>query len=121
MRQVRIRATPDGSSYFEEFELDSSVTEYVPGMPSETTAPDAARSVHLVRMPAGTVMAWHASPRPHCAITLSGEVEIAVGDGERRRFGPGELYFGRDTTGQGHETRAVGEQDWVGAVVTLAE
>ncbi len=121
MKQLRLWAGPDGASHFEEFEVAFRVTEYVPGFPSEITGPRVARSIHFTRLPVGAFQAWHTSPHPHCAITLAGEVEIAASDGERRRFGPGELYFGHDATGQGHETRVVGEQDWVAAVVTLAD
>lgn len=121
MKYPSIWADSNGMSHFKEVEPESTQMEYVPGLPMDITAPDAARSVHCVRLPPGTEQPWHTSPHPHYAITLSGEVEIVASDGERRRFRPGQFYVGRDTTGQGHETRVVGDQDWVAAVVTLAD
>jgi hypothetical protein len=32
----------------------------------------------------------------------------ASADGETRRFGPGSVFLAEDTTGKGHQTRAVG-------------
>jgi uncharacterized cupin superfamily protein len=54
-------------------------------------------------------------------IILSGELEIGLGDGTTRRFGPGDARLVEDTTGQGHTTRAVGDTPVVTAVVPLGE
>ena len=53
-------------------------------------------------------------------ITLSGEVEIGLGDGTIHRFGPGHVNLAEDLTGQGHTTRVVGDQPRVTAVIPLA-
>ena len=40
-------------------------------------------------------------------MNLDGPVEITVGSGEKRIFGPGEVFLAEDTDGQGHISRAV--------------
>jgi uncharacterized cupin superfamily protein len=40
---------------------------------------------------------------------LRGAIEVAVSDGTRRRFGPGDLVLAADTSGSGHVTLAVGK------------
>ena len=53
-------------------------------------------------------MDWHPAPRRQYVIILTGQLEIGLGDGTTRRFGPGDARLVEDTTGQGHTTR-VGE------------
>jgi uncharacterized cupin superfamily protein len=43
-------------------------------------------------------------------INLSGETEIEIGNGTKRRFGPGDILLAEDTSGQGHISRDVGNQ-----------
>jgi uncharacterized cupin superfamily protein len=60
---------------------------------------------------------WHNTPRKQCIIILSGEVDIGVSDGGKRRFGPGHILMMEDTTGKGHTTHSVDgklrEEVWV--------
>ena len=53
---------------------------------------------------------WHRAPRRQYVINLSGESEVEVGDGTKRKLGPGDIYLADDTTGQGHISRAIGNQ-----------
>jgi len=117
----RILTGPDRSAYFEEYEHPTTTREYVPGNPVTMTEPFDASGFLIQRLQPGDFQAWHTSPRPHVAITLAGEVEISVGSGEHRRFRAGELYVGLDLTGQGHETRVIGDADWIVGVVSLDE
>ncbi|MGI5205547.1 hypothetical protein ACQEU6_28700 [Spirillospora sp. CA-108201] len=40
---------------------------------------------------------------------LRGTIEVTFTDGDRRRFGPGDLVLATDTTGSGHVTTGVGD------------
>ena len=62
---------------------------------------------------------WHTAPRRQYVITLSGEVEIGLGDGSVHRYGPGHVNLAEDLTGQGHTTRAVGDVPRVTATIHL--
>ena len=44
-------------------------------------------------------------------ITLSGEGEIELAGGQKIRSGPGHIELAEDTTGKGHVTRAIGNED----------
>jgi hypothetical protein len=56
-----------------------------------------------------------------CVLTLSGAVDIEVGDGTVRRLTPGDILIAEDTTGQGHITREVGEGPRVSIFVPLRD
>jgi hypothetical protein len=48
---------------------------------------------------------FHCPPRKQFVITLFGAVEISVGDGASRIFGPGDILFAEDLQGEGHQAR----------------
>src|SRR5512146_2392830 len=45
---------------------------------------------------------WHNAPRRQWCITLSGSVDIGIGDGAVKTFGPGDVFLAEDVAGQGH-------------------
>jgi len=59
---------------------------------------------------------WHPAPRRQWVITLSGSVEIGLGDGSSMTFGAGDVFLAEDVTGQGHTAKP---KDWVRAFVHL--
>ena len=94
---VRVYATPDGGSRVEEL----------------TISPDA-KPVTITRMTAGAYRGsgarapdWHNAPRKQFAINMTGELEVELTDGTRRKIGS-DLVFLEDTAGKGHVTRALG-------------
>jgi hypothetical protein len=94
---VRIYATPDGGSRVEEL----------------TISPNA-KPVDITRMTASEYRGsgarapdWHTAPRKQFAINMTGELEVELTDGTRRRIGS-DLVFLEDLTGKGHVTRALG-------------
>ena len=110
MKVTRLFTGSDGRSHFEDC--------------SPETRPDrretrAATGVFLHEFPAGTVLDWHPSPRRQFVVVVSGRLELDVGEGEPRRFGPGDVRIMEDTTGRGHTTRVIGDEPAVLAVVAL--
>lgn len=96
-RVIRIFATPDGESHFEDLVIS-----------------DDAGPAPIMRMTAGVyrgsgAMApdWHTAPRRQFAINMVGELEVEITNGTRRRIGAGDLVFLEDVTGKGHVTRAL--------------
>ena len=94
---VRIYATADGGSRVEEL----------------TISPDA-KPIDITRMTAGAYRGsgarapdWHTAPRKQFAINMTGELEVELTDGTRRKIGS-DLVFLEDLTGKGHVTRALG-------------
>jgi quercetin dioxygenase-like cupin family protein len=79
-----------------------------------------SREITFEEMAAGSAFDWHCAPQRQWVIIVSGQLEIGLGNGERRRFGPGDARLVEDTTGQGHTTRVIGDAPCVMAVVPLA-
>jgi hypothetical protein len=53
--------------------------------------------------------------------SLTGAVDIEIGDGTVRRLGPGDILIAEDLTGQGHGTREVGPEPRVSIFVPLGK
>ena len=108
----RLYTGDDGQSHLEDLDLEGAA---VPnwkdlhngtGIMFRSTSPDAP-------------VTWHVAPRKQYCITLSGQVEIGLGDGSKHYFGPGDVMLAEDLTGQGHTTRAVGPEPRVVAYVPV--
>ncbi len=106
----RIYTGDDGQSHIEELDLDSH--------PDLTTL-QATKGIVFRTVEPGRFSDWHTAPRRQYVITLSGEVEIGLGDGSVHRYGPGHVNLAEDLTGQGHTTRAVGDLPRVTATIHL--
>jgi hypothetical protein len=94
---VRVYATPDGGSRVEGLAISPN-----------------AKPVQITRMTAGAYRGsgvsapdWHNAPRKQFAINMTGELEVELTDGTRRKIGS-DLVFLEDTSGKGHITRALG-------------
>jgi hypothetical protein len=94
---IRIYATPDGGSKVEELVISPN-----------------AKPIDITRMTASVYGGsgarapdWHTAPRKQFAINMSGELEVELSDGTRRKIGS-DLVFLEDTSGKGHVTRALG-------------
>jgi hypothetical protein len=117
MRYFRIYADEQGESHFEDLELalearpnGSAYSELVP-----------ASGVIFRRTPADQFSDWHPAPRRQFVITLSGAAEIEASDGEVRQVGPGSIMLAEDTTGKGHITRGIGDQERLSIFIPLPE
>jgi hypothetical protein len=104
----RLYTGSDGESHIEELRLGEGLASLTP-----------TAGIQFRESPAGNFLDWHPAPRRQWVIILSGELEIGLGDGSLRRFGPGDARLGEDTTGHGHTTRVVGSEPCVMAYVPL--
>lgn len=104
MRVTRLFTGADGESHFEDLDVPLADAGAI-GLLSETLP---ATGVLLRETPGDYDYGWHNAPQRQLVVTLSGDaVDITVGGGETRRFGPGDILLAEDTTGHGHESRAV--------------
>jgi quercetin dioxygenase-like cupin family protein len=115
---VHVYSDSAGASHFREEHFDF------------TRGRDAASSIHaldakggatLLRLKAGAFEDWHNAPRAWYLIVLQGTSEVTTSDGQVRQFGPGSVVLLDDTTGKGHQTRAVGKIDHIAAVIPIAD
>jgi hypothetical protein len=93
---VRIFATPDGGSRVEELTISPNAK------PIDITRMTAA----AYRGSGATAPDWHTAPRKQFAINMTGELEVELTDGTRRKIGSDLVYL-EDLTGKGHVTRAL--------------
>ena len=110
---VRLYTGKDGQSHLEDMEPPTGTVENSPVL--------GASSVTFRRSEPGDFIDWHPAPRKQYIITLSGEVEIGLGDGTLRRFGAGDVMLADDLTGQGHTTRSVGDEPRISAAIPLTD
>jgi hypothetical protein len=95
MQFCRIYTGEDGKSHFEELEQNAGSRYFLASQPVKAL-------VFKNDMNRDDLHGWHNAPRRQWCITLSGSVEIGIGDGTVRTFGPGDLFLAEDLTGQGH-------------------
>src|SRR5436190_15459112 len=94
MKVTRIYTGTDGHSHFDEVEVEIGKLQPGEGIVFRHELP-------------GRVQQWHPAPRRQYVVTLSGEGEIEISDGSKRRFGAGDIMLADDTSGRGHITRVV--------------
>ena len=94
MKVTRVYTGADGQSHFDEIEVE--IEKLQPG-----------DGIIFRHAPPGDFHDWHRAAKRQYVINLSGQSEIEIRDGTKRRFGRGEISLVDDTTGRGHISRAV--------------
>src|SRR5210317_2016641 len=111
MQYVRIYTGSDGETHFEDLEIELKEVDFAPPAPPvHLSELKAAKQWMFFVIPPGWVGDWHPTPIRQAFFYLSGQVDIEVGDGEIRRFLPGDVSLVEDTTGNGHRNRTVGDE-----------
>jgi quercetin dioxygenase-like cupin family protein len=122
MHYTRLYTGADGLSHFADGDFSLKEIAYTPPAPPFfLSEPEAAQAVVVTEMPLGWVGDWHPSPKLQWWFQLAGEVEVEVGDGEKRRFVAGSIVRVEDTTGRGHITRVVSAEPVRAVYVQLPE
>lgn len=111
IKATRLYSGEDGQSHFEDlwFPLVENVNHPCPTMEGRSigfmTAFPASEMSFRVTPPGGD-HDFHWSPGRAFQLTLIGLLELEVGDGTKRRFGPGDvLIIDEQGKGQGHRSR----------------
>jgi quercetin dioxygenase-like cupin family protein len=111
----------EGKSHFRNSEVGFASTSFAPPAPPVDLSDFMPVSqMVFFRIPVGWFGDWHPAPKRQFFCCLAGEVELTAGDGEKRRFRPGDVFLLEDTAGNGHTTRVIGKEDFVAAIVQLA-
>ncbi len=106
MKIMRLYSGSDGRSHFDAIDVEIDKLHLGEGIVFRHVA-------------ANYINSWHTAPRRQYVINLSGQSEVEIGDGTKRKLGPGDIYLADDTTGQGHISRAVGNQPRVFVTIPL--
>ena len=116
MRITRIYTGDDGESHFED--RDIPLTDR--GPIGAISSLELATGIVFRTTDGDYDLGFHTAPRRQYVIMLSGGgVELEVGDGTKRRLGPGDVLLAEDTTGRGHISRAIDGEPRVSIFVTL--
>lgn len=100
MQITRVYTGDDGESHFETIDVAQSESRY--GSLSKLFD---AEGVMFRTTPVGGELDFHNAPRRQFVVTLSGTVEIEVGDGSTLQLHGGDILLADDVTGRGHITR----------------
>ena len=120
---TRIFTDDRGESHFAEVEIPLTRTPVALHLPPMRTSPSiASLHVQFVIVPSAAIAHdWHPAPARQFVLLLKGELEVEVGDGERRRFNEGSIVFVEDTKGKGHKDHAVNNDDLLLALIPVPD
>jgi uncharacterized cupin superfamily protein len=108
MKYTRIYADANGETHLEDVEPEMKATEHASTMSDLIAAKGVIfRGTNSEEY----FIDWHNAPRRQFVVNLSGEVEITVSDGKKRRFGAGSILLAEDVTGKGHISRGLGKSE----------
>ena len=122
---TRIFTGPDGLAHAEDIELDLSArgaTDMFKATGAEFSVrpPTAGANPRNTAATDPNAPGWHTGPARQFVITLSGSSEVEVSGGVHVAAGPGHINLIEDTTGKGHITRVVGQEDRVTLQLALS-
>lgn len=103
----------DGLAYAREIEIPAGPHGVVNLLP--------VSAVEIHRTPPGFSVGWHVETRRQYLITLSGRGEIDIAGGKKIILTPGSILLVENGTGKGHETRVLGNKEWVGLWLPLVD
>jgi uncharacterized cupin superfamily protein len=108
MELIRFFETPGGGSTFETHALTfpTSFTDAY-GNTYGLSQPFEIASAIFAELPDALDQHWHGAPNRQLVVVLTGSLEVETTDGERRRWGPGDVFMADDTGGKGHRTRVL--------------
>lgn len=102
MRLIRITASEDGGSTFDDLEVAlraDGLGQSSPIMPSG--------QVFIRKLKRDLVVDYHRAPRRQLIFLVTGGIELESTEGARRMLRAGDAILADDTTGKGHITRTV--------------
>ncbi|MCU1265934.1 MAG: hypothetical protein JWM21_2252 [Acidobacteria bacterium] len=117
---TRLYADPDGESHFQDPSRELDLVEFAPPAPPlYLSPPAAATNFSFFGAPSGWHSDWHPSAKRNLFAVITGEWEVSASDGETRRFLAGSVLLVEDTTGKGHTSRVVSNEDSLALLVLL--
>ena len=115
MRCLRIYATADGESHFDDVEIPTSSRQVHPEAAAfAVSAHYAATGIRFTRIPsnAGQVD-WHTVPQRALTVRLGGSARYETSDGDERHVPAGGFVLFEDTHGKGHKSQHSPEEQTV--------
>ncbi len=112
MKYFHLFAGEDGISRFEDREVEFTLQDFAPPAPAlYLSGSEAATQLVYVTLPAGWTGEQHRSPKKQVLFCLSGTILVEAGDGSSREIRTGDVWRMEDTTGPGHTTSVIGDEE----------
>ena len=112
----------NGDSHFKDSEVGFELVNFAPPAPPVgLTCYMPASQLVFFKVPSGWYGDWHPAPKRQFFCCLSGEFELTASDGETRVYRAGQVFLLEDTTGKGHKSRVTIKEDFVAAIIQLAQ
>jgi hypothetical protein len=109
---MRLHVDGAGESHMRREEMPLSATDFAPpAQPMEVSLAEAAVDWRFLHLPARWVGDWHPTPKRIWIYCLAGAMEFEASDGTVHRFEAGGVMRLEDTSGRGHRSRVIGDQD----------
>jgi quercetin dioxygenase-like cupin family protein len=121
MKYTIVYSDQTGKSHFKDNEIEFIKTPNTDSQQAEISKPTFATKIFFTKMPKGWHKDWYTIEKKQFFCVLEGQIEVTVGDGEKRVFGQGDILFFEDINGMGHQVRVVGETDFMAASIPLFE
>jgi hypothetical protein len=120
-RYTRLFSDPRGNSRFEDVLVELMPGYNVPGVEPLHFAPFLKDEGTVW---GGVPPTWkgdslHPAPRRFTMVVVRGETRITTSEAKSRHFGPGSVLLVEDTTGLGHSTQVLGDEDLIAFTVLL--
>lgn len=118
---ARLFADEEGESHFEDITVELALADFAASAPPMGVAPSMpATHSAFIGGAAGWTGDWHVSSGRNLFVVLSGEWEIEASDGTLRKFSSPDVLLAEDTSGKGHRSRVISQEDSLALVVQLA-
>jgi hypothetical protein len=102
MKVTRMFVGEDGVSHFQDLKVPSRTTDV-----GDVSKWLPTTNVLFRTVPEGLFLDWHLADNRVFIAILTGRIEVTLGDGSCRQFGPGDIVFAEDQAGSGHQTRDI--------------
>ncbi|MGD6851709.1 MAG: cupin domain-containing protein [Candidatus Bathyarchaeia archaeon] len=121
MKYTVIYLDAQNKTHFKDKEIEFSSNNFAPPAPPvDLSKYTAVSQLVFFRLPPNWFGDWHPAPKRQFFCCLKGKVEITVENGEKRVFNAGDIFLLEDVAGKGHQTRVVGDGEYVAAIVQTA-
>ena len=117
LKITRIYTGDDGKTHMEEYAEPLNIRRESSN--TDLSQIYLAESIQFRRNSPDYFIDWHTAPRRQYVITISGESEVELADGTKIHLYPGHILLAEDTTGQGHISRALGDEDRLSIFIPL--
>lgn len=117
MKLTRLYTGPDGESHFEDMTVSLALAGEIGALSDRVDV----EGLYFRETQGDYHYCWHNAPCRQYIVMLEGSVDIEIGSGEVRRFGPGDILLAEDVKGRGHFSRAVDGQLRKSLFITVAD